>query len=182
MIYASLSIAGASDKRLNMQELITTFHIDWKLMLAQLVNFAIVLAVLYRFALKPLTKVLTERQETIEKSLQDAKDIEQRLSETEARSKQAIREAQKEASALIEQAKRQADERRKELLAKTKQDIEQLVSAAKRQIEQEKQAMVGDARRELGDIVVAGMRRIVGAEMSDKLDKKVIKSYLQRLH
>ena len=66
-----------------MDSLIETFHIDTKLLLAQAINFAIVFAVLYFFALKPLMKAMGERTEKIEKSLDDAKKVEEKLAKTE---------------------------------------------------------------------------------------------------
>ena len=66
-----------------MDSLISTFHIDWHLIVAQAVNFAIVFAVLYWFALKPLGKLMEERKETIEKGLADAKSNAQLLANTE---------------------------------------------------------------------------------------------------
>ena len=56
-----------------MDSIISTFHIDWKIIIAQAVNFAIVLAVLYFFALKPLNKLMAERAEKIAKRVNDAK-------------------------------------------------------------------------------------------------------------
>src|SRR3989338_8171266 len=56
-----------------MQEFINTFHIDWKLMIAQLFNFAIVFLVFYFLAAKPLKKLMKERGEKIENGLLDAK-------------------------------------------------------------------------------------------------------------
>jgi F0F1-type ATP synthase membrane subunit b/b' len=44
-----------------MEELITTFHIDWKLMIAQIVNFGLVFALLYWLAAKPLSKLMKDR-------------------------------------------------------------------------------------------------------------------------
>ena len=51
-----------------MDSIIETFHLDWKLFLAQVVNFTIVVFVLWRFAFKPLAKNLAERTRTIEKA------------------------------------------------------------------------------------------------------------------
>ena len=65
-----------------MQELITTFHIDWKLLIAQIVNFGLVLFVLWKFAIKPLSKVMADRSKEIEKSLDDAKQIRDNLTKS----------------------------------------------------------------------------------------------------
>ena len=52
-----------------MDSLITTFHIDWKIVIAQVINFGIVFAVLYFFALKPLSKLMKEREDIISKAI-----------------------------------------------------------------------------------------------------------------
>ena len=54
-----------------MDSLISTFHIDWHLIVAQLVNFAVVILVLWRFALKPLGKLMDERGQTIAGGLEN---------------------------------------------------------------------------------------------------------------
>ena len=55
-----------------MDSLITTFHIDWKIIIAQVINFLIVFLVLYFFAIKPLKKMMAERADKISKGLTDA--------------------------------------------------------------------------------------------------------------
>ena len=79
----------------NMDELIKTFYIDWKLLIAQLVNFGIVLWVLYKFAIKPLSKTMDARTEEIEKSLEDAKKIEASLAQTETERQDKLDAAKK---------------------------------------------------------------------------------------
>ena len=56
-----------------MDSIISTFHIDWKIIIAQAVNFGVVFIVLYIFALKPLSKLMAERSEKIKKGIDDAK-------------------------------------------------------------------------------------------------------------
>ena len=57
-----------------MESIIATFHIDWKIIIAQAVNFGIVFAVLYVYALKPLAKLMEERSQKINKGVIDAKE------------------------------------------------------------------------------------------------------------
>ena len=55
-----------------MQELITKLGIDWKFLIAQIVNFLVLLFVLYKFAYGPILAMLEKRQKKIEKGLKDA--------------------------------------------------------------------------------------------------------------
>src|SRR3989338_10806783 len=97
-----------------MENLIDTFHLDLKLFIAQVINFAIVLAVLYWFAFKPLVKIMAERSTKISKSLEDAKLIEQKLAQTKDEFNKTMAEAKKQANAILEKAQEQADVKKSE--------------------------------------------------------------------
>ncbi len=163
-----------------MDELIKTFHIDWKLIAAQLVNFAIVFFVLWKFALKPLMKAMTDREHTIAKSLSNAEEIEKKLTATNAEVAEHIREAKHQATAIMEQAKKQADAKRLEMLEKAKQEVSGLVSAAKNQIQAEKEEALRSAHLELSALVVSGVEKILGKNIDEKTDKKLIKERLTK--
>mgnify|MGYP001588456271 CR=1 FL=1 len=72
-------------------ELISKLGIDWKLLVAQIVNFFILLFVLYKFAYKPVLEMLEKRSKTIEKGIHDAKASEERLKEIVQRFAKDIR-------------------------------------------------------------------------------------------
>ena len=164
-----------------MEELVKTFHIDWRLMVAQLVNFAIVVAVLWRFALKPLMKTMRERTLIVEKSLHDAEEIERRMKETENVARQRITEARAQALAILNEAKKQAEAEQRRLMLEAKQKVEKIIAAAKQQIQHEKEEMVRDARGGVADLVVTGLRKILGKTVSQRIDKDIIKEEINRL-
>ena len=68
-----------------MDSIISTFHIDWKIIIAQAINFGVVFVVLYIFALKPLSKLMAERSEKIKKGIDDAKKSDELLQKAERR-------------------------------------------------------------------------------------------------
>src|SRR3989344_2650788 len=79
-----------------MDEFIATFHMDWKLMLAQAVNFGLVFLVFYLLAAKPLSKLMKDRTGEISKGLDDAKKSNELLQKaTEEIEKKALVEGAK---------------------------------------------------------------------------------------
>ena len=114
-----------------MDSLIDTFHIDWRLIIAQMVNFGIVIIVLYKFAIKPLGKLMEDRSAKIAGGLTDAKKHKELLGETEAEYKKVIAEARKESQELISVAKKDAESVREDLIAKAKTDAEKVVTQGK---------------------------------------------------
>lgn len=150
-------------------------------MLAQFVNFVIVVAVLWRFALRPLMKTMEERSAVIEKSLKQAEEIERERSRTATENAEKLRTAQQEAMRIVATGKQHADEQRQRLIEKTKLEVEGIIAGARVQIQQEKEQMLLEAKKELADLVVAGVEKIVGTAMDEKVDKELIANRLNKL-
>src|SRR5690348_9342004 len=77
------------------------FGLNWKLFIAQLVNFGIILFVLWKWVFGPVGKKLQERSDKIEKSLQQAKEIEEKHKAAEQHRMLEIEKARKEASEIV---------------------------------------------------------------------------------
>lgn len=157
-----------------MDSLITTFHIDIKLLLAQVVNFAIVASVLWFFALRPLVKILQDRSATIEKSLQNAKDIEAKVTATTSEYQATVRQAREEAAVIVREARAAADEQRTSALAKTKAEVERIVVRGKEQLATEKVKMIAEAQSQVGQLVAAATAQVLAGVVTKEVDKKVI--------
>lgn len=161
-----------------MDSVISTFHIDWKLLIAQIFNFAIVFGVLYYFAIRPLFKVMRERSEKIEKSLSDAKSIEQKLKDIEADRDKIIASARGEAHKILEQTRAQASTAREESLVKTREEISRLINQEKENMRREKAQVFEELKKDVANLVVLGMEKILGKRMDATREKEWLKKIL----
>lgn len=157
-----------------MDELVKTFHIDWKLLLAQIINFGIVLAVLWYFALKPLLKVMNKRSSDIAKSLQDAKEVETRLNEAQATKEKIIVEAQKEAQIIVEKSYHESEKIKEEKLKETRQEMEQLADKTKASLLSEKDKMIREAKGEVADLIVKATEKVIKRNVDNELNRDLI--------
>jgi F-type H+-transporting ATPase subunit b len=162
-----------------MESLISTFHIDMRLLIAQAVNFAIVFAVLYWFAFKPLFKTMGERSAKIEKSLHDADEIEKRLALTEKERTEIITVAKKQANLIVEEADKRGEERRNELIAKAKEDIGQVINAEKAKMVREKGETLKEIKKEVADLVVLTVEKLLNEKMTTDKDRELIKKLIK---
>ena len=162
-----------------MEELVRTFHIDASLLLAQFVNFAIVLLVLYKFAYKPILKTLNDRTEKIEKGLKDAEDAQKKSAEMEKREKEVLGKAKEEGQKIITAAEVTARKNKEELLLETKQQAEKLLAEAGKKIEEEKSKMIADVRSEVAGLVVMATEKILGEKIDADKDRELIKKSIQ---
>jgi len=164
-----------------MDELIKTFHIDWKLLIAQIVNFAIVLGVLWYFALKPLMKIMNKRSQDIEKSLKDAKEIEKKLAEADQTKEKTILEAKQEALIIMEKIAKEAKKLREGELLETRKEMEKLTEKTKADLLTEKEKMVQEAKQEVGNLVVEASSKIVGKNLDNEANKKLIQETVKQV-
>ncbi len=165
----------------NMEELIKTFHIDWKLLIAQLINFGIVFFVIWRFALRPLNKVMDRRGKEIAKSLEDARKIETNLAKSEKEREEKILTAKKEAQEIIEASRNQGKQQGQELIESAKREVQTVIAAAKEQIAGEKDKMLKEVKAEVSQLVVLTTTKVLTEVLDENLDAKMIENSLKKM-
>jgi len=150
-------------------------------MLAQLVNFAVVIVVLWFFALKPLTKMMRERNKEIEKGLNDARRAEARLAEVEKLVNDKIKETKFDVDIILNEARKEAEKAKSAAAEKTKKEIEVMIEKAKKQMASEKRAMISEVKGEVGEIIARALEKILSAGLTKEMDKKYIDKTLKEL-
>lgn len=162
-----------------MEELIKTFHIDIKLILAQLVNFAIVLFVLKRFAYGPVLKMMEERSEKIEKGIENAENAGKKLTEIVEKEKAVLVEARKQAQEIITKAELMAVKSKDEIVVEAKAQAEKILSDSAKKIEQEKDQMMQEVKGQIAELVISATGKIVDMKIDGEKDKELINKALQ---
>lgn len=116
-------------------ELLKNFGFDPVLLIAQVLNFLIILFVLKRFLYKPLLDMLKKRQETIKEGLKQAEDSRIMLEKAEEKENEIIKKARTTGENLLNEAKKDAEDTARKIEEKAKQEAEKLIADAKKQIE-----------------------------------------------
>jgi len=144
-------------------------------MIAQLINFAIVLAILYFFAFKPLVKIMSARTEKIDKSLKDAEAIEKKLALTEKEKADIIRAAKAEANAIVAEAGKRGEDKKNELVKKAKEEINRVIVEEKARIARDKEESLKEIKKEVADLVVLTVEKLLDEKMTADKDREFIK-------
>ena len=148
--------------------------INSTLLIAQLINFAVVLLVVWRWVWKPIMRILDERSTKIEKSLVDAKHIEAEVAALEGKRIILMRDAEEKANAIVNEALHAAESQRAEALAKTRLDVEQLVRAGREALGREKTQAVSEAKAELANLVIDAASKVLEESMDDKKHRAIV--------
>ena len=158
-----------------MESIINTFHVDFKIIIAQIFNFGIVFIVLYIYALKPLSKLMKERSEKIAKGIDDAKSNAEILNNTKAEYEKALTKARKEADKIFQEGKKEAERKKVLMLEKAKNEVATMVENGKKNLENEKIKMVAEAKEEITFLSVKIAEKILGKNIDGYFDEKTIK-------
>ncbi len=162
-----------------MESIITDFHVDLYALVAQLVNFSIVVAVLYFFAFKPIVKMMTERSDKIAQGLKDAENSRAQLDNTEIETQSLLKEARRQADLIIAEANNQAMENQSAILIKTKEQVQSVVNQTKENIENELAKTLLNLKRETAFLAVTMAEKILGEKMDAHMDEGFINKITQ---
>src|SRR3989344_2735109 len=108
-------------------EMIQTLGINLGMLIAQAINFGILLVVLTYLLYKPVLRVIDERRERVRHSVEHAAALEKQVQEMERERKKQMKEMDDQARTFLEQAKQQAEGAKKEILAQTKTEVDQML-------------------------------------------------------
>ena len=152
-----------------------TLGIDGKLFFAQLINFSVVLLVMWRWVYRPLVKIMDDRAKKIEQGLKDADSSAALKKLAEEEKAKIVMEARVAAKAIAEDAERTAVKQREETIKKTRQEVEGIVAQGRDQLRTEKEAMVAEAKAEVAGVVVLAVEKIAGEKLDARKDEKLIR-------
>lgn len=163
-----------------MSEMLTKLGIDWKIFIAQLINFSVLFLILRIFAWKPITAALEQRRQKIDKGIENAKAAEDKLEAIEQEKNQVLSEARKEALHIIDDAKQKASSLKDEKLRLAKTEIDKQVSEAKEMILGERQATYTAIKHDLADLITKATGKIV-KDLDAEAHKKLIEEAVSDL-
>jgi len=162
-----------------MQELITTFHIDWKLMIAQVVNFGLVFLALYFIAAKPLRKLIEDRTLEINIGLDNAKEANFALENANIKKEEIICEAKDNAKNIIIQSQADGKEMIRNAKDQATLEKEEIIKQAKIDAEKEKKIASDAIQKEVSVLVAESVRKIVDSYVKKGKGEDIIKAMLK---
>lgn len=162
-------------------KLIQALGLDWRIFLAQFVNFSVLIFVLWRFAYKPVFNILEERRKKIAQGVQNSEEAEIKLQEAENHKKEIITEARREANLIIEEAKLKAETRYQEIVGRSKEDVRRIIAEEKSKIETEKNLAISEIKNRISELTILAVEKILAEKIDDKKDTELITKVVKEL-
>ena len=149
--------------------------------LAQMLNFFILVWLLARFGYKPLLAMMTERKERIAKDLEAAEKARVDAEGFKADYAAQIAKARQEAQQIVEKAVQEAENTTREQLATAREQIEQEKNRARQDIAIERDRAMNSLRNEVVSLSVAMAGKVVAKDMNSETNTKLIEDAIRQL-
>ena len=143
-------------------EIARTFGVDWPHLIAQVISFSIVCALLYKFAYKRVLLMLEQRRQQIAEGLANAEKSKAELARAEAQRQEVLAQANIEATRLIEQAHTAAARVQEKETQKAIAAAEQILVKAREAAAQEHAQMLKQLKGQVGRLVVQTTATVTG--------------------
>ena len=149
--------------------------------LAQMLNFLILVVVLRAVAYKPIVKMLKDRENTIAASLKKADDDAAKAEAALKEYQDQLANARTKAQDIVDKAEKRAQEDHEAFVQATQKEIAQMKEAAEQQIQRERQQAVEQLKGEMITLSLAAASKIVSKNMDADENEKLIGEFIDQL-
>jgi F-type H+-transporting ATPase subunit b len=154
--------------------------IDWTTVIAQIVNFLILLILLKYFLYNRIIRAMDKREERIQSRLEDAERKWQEAEQEMAGFEEKKRELDQKREQFLDEAGKEAESYKNELLQEAREEVESLQKRWRRSVEQEKETFVGDLRKLATKQVYDICRRALSELSNTDIQDQTIEVFIDR--
>jgi F-type H+-transporting ATPase subunit b len=158
---------------------VTQLGFNLPTLVVYVVNFMVLLGVLYVFAYKPLLKAMDQRTERIRESLEAADEARDEASNAQAAVEELLAEARREGQRLHDQAREAANHFREEEMDRARGEAERFVERARSDIQQERESAVAEVRVAFGDLAITAAERVIKRTVDRQAHDEIISQVLE---
>lgn len=151
------------------------------LILWTIITFILLLAVLGRFAWKPLLQALQSREQEIADSLRKAEEAKKDAERMIAENKIAMDKANAETAKLIAESRAVAEQLKNDIVAKANDSAKKMLEQAKEEISREKDSAMAQLRNEVADLSISVAEKILDESLDSAKQKKMVDNVLKQM-
>ena len=155
--------------------------INLPLLLAFVINFIILLALLGKFLYKPVLKMLDERAQRIRESMEQAEAIRRDYEQAKAEVQRQIEKGRQEAQAILAQDVQKGEALKEEARTEASSQAKAIVEKARVQLEAERDKMVEDLRKEFVSLLILASEKVIRQSLDKEKHSRLIEETLSQI-
>lgn len=150
-------------------------------LIAQIINFLILVAVLSKVAYKPIMKALADRQERIESNIAQAEREKGEAEKLKREYQEQLALARAEAQNIVEKATRLAEVTKDEILVAARAEHAKMLKEAQEEINRERQKALSELRSEVVALSMAAATKIIEKNLDAEVNAKLVTDFIAKL-
>lgn len=155
--------------------------IEPKLLLAQIVNFGIIMFVLTKVLYKPILEMLEKRRTEIQKGLDLTRKMEEEEQKQNEKREKLMDQARKDVRKLLDEAAVNGRAREKEIVDEARKEATEIIEKARSEVEKIKSDAMQDVKKQSVDMAVAMASRLTRDILDKDVQHKLIAKQLKEL-
>ena len=153
--------------------------INLPVLVAQIVNVAILLGLLYLVAYRPVMRMLDERSRRIKESMTQAESIKEQAAHAEEEVKKQLEAAGREGQEKITRAVQAGEEVKQKAQEEARQAAEDLIIRARHEIQRERDEAIDEVRKEVADLTILAAGKVIDRSLDKKAHRQIIEKVLE---
>jgi len=153
--------------------------INLPLLIAFIVSFVILFALLSLFLYKPVMKMLDERSKRIKESVERAEATREEYAHAEEEVKKLISKAREDGQALVSQASQIGEKLKEEAKEGARKEAQAIVDRTRAELEEEREGIIDDLRREFVDISISAAEKVIKETLDKERHRRLIEETLE---
>jgi F-type H+-transporting ATPase subunit b len=156
--------------------------INWQLLIAEIINFGVLLLILKRFLYKPLLNLFETRRLKIEEGVKKSEEAEKSLQKIRALGEEIKEKGEEKAKEIVAGAEQKGQEKAKFILAAAEEEKVKIIEKAKKTAEIEREAAREQQAKESINLAFALAEKVLKEEINKEKDKKIIEKLAKELN
>jgi len=150
-------------------------------LIAQIINFLILVAILSKVAYKPLMKALADRQARIADSLETADQERSAAEQLKREYMEQLAQARVQAQAIVDKATKLAEETKEEIMQEARTEHARLLKEAREEIAREQQRAIAELKNEVVSLSIAAATKIIGHNIDAATNAQLVTDFIDKL-
>jgi len=155
---------------------------EWGLMVWTLITFAIAVFVLWKFAFGPIQKLLDDRRQAVQESMDTAEQTRAEARRLLEEYEGTLAKVRLESEEILERSRTTGEHAKAELMAEARIQSERLLAQAHEQIERDTRAALRELKAQIADLTALATEKVAARSLSDADQRRLIDEALAELN
>lgn len=150
-------------------------------LIAQIINFLILVFILKKLFYKPVFQAMADRQARIAGNLEAADRERGAAEELKREYQEQLAQARTQAQAIVEKATKLAEQTKDEIVQEARAEHARLLKEAQEEIARERERAVAEMRNEVVALSIAAAGKVIGQNLDAPANAKLVSEFIDKL-